>query len=174
MNRVPIHTPSAPSASAAARPRPSKIPPAATTGISAPTASTIWGTSGMVATRPVWPPASVPWATTRSHPASRARRAWSTLPHMLTTSTSLRWQSSTTSAGTPRPGHEHRGPTLDDLLDLGDEVAGHGGEQVDAEGLVGRCLAPRPSRRPSARSLMVDAPRHPNPPASDTAVTSGA
>ncbi len=32
MKRVPIHTPSAPSASAAARPRPSKIPPAATTG----------------------------------------------------------------------------------------------------------------------------------------------
>ena len=32
MKRVPSHTPSAPSAIAAARPRPSKMPPAATTG----------------------------------------------------------------------------------------------------------------------------------------------
>ncbi len=104
MNRVPIHTPSAPRARAAARPRPSKIPPAATTGMLSPTASTIWGTSGMVDTVPVWPPASLPWATTTSHPASRARRAWSTLPHMLTTRTPWRVaQSSTTSAGTPSP-----------------------------------------------------------------------
>ena len=43
MKRVPTHTPSAPSASAAARPRPSKIPPAATTGTRSPTASTICG-----------------------------------------------------------------------------------------------------------------------------------
>ena len=68
MNRVPTQTPSAPRARAAARPRPSKIPPAATTGTRSPTASTTWGTRGRVATLPVWPPASVPWATTRSQP----------------------------------------------------------------------------------------------------------
>src|SRR2546430_2300505 len=90
MTRVPTHTPSAPRVSAAARPRPSKMPPAATTGTRSPTASAIWGTRGNVATCPVWPPASVPCATTRSQPASTARRACSTLPHMLTTSTSVR------------------------------------------------------------------------------------
>ena len=53
MKRVPIHTPSAPRAIAAASPRPSKMPPAATTGTCAPTSSTICGTSGIVATVPV-------------------------------------------------------------------------------------------------------------------------
>ena len=33
-------------------------------------------------------------------------------------------------------GDEHRGAALDDLLDLADQVPGHGGEQVDAERLV--------------------------------------
>ena len=53
MNRVPIHTPAAPNDNAAASPRPSKIPPAATTGIAPAMASTIKGTSGNVATVPV-------------------------------------------------------------------------------------------------------------------------
>ena len=35
-------------------------------------ASTTWGTSAMVATVPVWPPPSVPCATTKSHPLSYA------------------------------------------------------------------------------------------------------
>ena len=101
MKRVPTQIPSAPNDRAAARPRPSKMPPAATTGTRSPTASTIWGTSGKVATWPVCPPASVPWATTRSQPASTARTAWSTLPHMFTTSTPARWHCSITSVGTP-------------------------------------------------------------------------
>jgi hypothetical protein len=33
-------------------------------------------------------------------------------------------------------GDEDRGTSLDDLLDLPDQVSGHGGEQVDTEGLV--------------------------------------
>ena len=45
-NRVPIHTPSAPRHRAAASPRPSTIPPAASTGIR--TASTTAGTSTIV------------------------------------------------------------------------------------------------------------------------------
>ena len=57
----------------------------------------------MVATWPVWPPASVPWATTMSHPAATAAVAWRTLPHMLTTSTLSAWHSSMTSRGTPSP-----------------------------------------------------------------------
>ncbi len=89
MNLVPIHTPSAPSASDAASPRPSNNPPAATTGTRSPTASTTWGTSAIVATSPVWPPASVPWATTMSQPASTAAVACRTFPHMLATRTLL-------------------------------------------------------------------------------------
>ena len=84
-------------------PRPSKMPPAATTGTRSPTASTTWGTRAMVATWPVWPPASVPWATTMSQPASTAATAWRTLPHMLTTRTLWSWQRSIASRGTPRP-----------------------------------------------------------------------
>lgn len=59
------------------------------------------GTGAIVATRPVCPPASVPWATTMSHPASTASTAWRTLPHMFTTSSPLVWHRSTTSRGTP-------------------------------------------------------------------------
>ncbi len=52
----PVHTPSAPSAIAAAIWRPDPMPPAASTGTS--TASTTSGMSTIVATSPVWPPAS--------------------------------------------------------------------------------------------------------------------
>jgi len=59
-HRVPIQAPAAPSAKAAARPRPSAMPPAATTG-AGETASTTAGISGIVATVPrTWPPASHP------------------------------------------------------------------------------------------------------------------
>ncbi len=65
-NRVPIATPAAPYASAATRPRPSKKPPAATTGIR--TASTTCGSSTLVATSPVCPPPSPPCTSTASAP----------------------------------------------------------------------------------------------------------
>src|SRR5579884_2542903 len=139
MKRVPTHTPSAPSDRAAASPRPSKIPPAATTGTCPATASTIWGTRAMVATWPVWPPASVPWATTMSQPAATARRAWSTLPHMLITSTPCLWHSSMTSRGTPRPATNTLAPPSD-LAHLGGEVRRRRRQQVDPEGLVGERL----------------------------------
>src|ERR1700749_1009228 len=66
-NLVPSTTPWAPSISAAATPRPSVIPPAASTGTGA-TASTTAGTSGSVDRRLPCPPASVPWATITSAP----------------------------------------------------------------------------------------------------------
>ena len=40
-------------------------------------------------------------------------------------------------AGDAEPGDEHPAAAVDDRLDLGLHVTGHGGEQVDAEGLVG-------------------------------------
>ena len=72
-------------------------------------------------------------------------------------------------AGHAEPGHERGGAALDDVVDLGLEAAGQGGEQVDAEGLGRWRPAPRRSRRRIASSPMVEAPRQPKPPASETA-----
>ncbi len=82
----PHHTPSAPSARAAAIWRPLAMPPAASTGVGA-TASTTSGTSTMVAISPVCPPASVPWATMTSTPAAWWRWAWVTVPARAATAT---------------------------------------------------------------------------------------
>src|SRR2546430_297996 len=79
-NPVPITTALAPKVSAAATPRPSAIPPAATTGIR--TASTIAGTSAinptsscsafLASNAPRCPPASIPCAMITSAPAASA------------------------------------------------------------------------------------------------------
>ena len=85
-NAVPICTAWAPSASAAAMPRPSAIPPAAMTG--ARTASATCGTSATVPIKDAsadrrkegrWPPASAPVATMASTPAASSARASSTV-----------------------------------------------------------------------------------------------
>ena len=56
------------------------MPPAASTSAGA-TASTTSGTRAIMGSRPkLWPPASEPWATTRSMPSSTARRAASAEP----------------------------------------------------------------------------------------------
>ena len=60
----------APMAKAAAMPRPSAIPPAATSGIFS--RSRAWGTSGMVEFRPTWPPPSHPETITPSAPSASA------------------------------------------------------------------------------------------------------
>jgi hypothetical protein len=74
-NRVPSEAPEAPSASAAASPRPSAIPPAAMTGAEPATSQTA-GTRTIVATSPrTCPPASQPWATMMSTPSSTDCRA---------------------------------------------------------------------------------------------------
>jgi hypothetical protein len=94
----PHHTPWAPSAIAAATWAPVTIPPAARTGVGE-TALTTSGTRTMVEMVPVWPPASVPWATMRSTPAACWRRACSAVPTSAATMTprSLAWR--TTSGG---------------------------------------------------------------------------
>ncbi len=95
----PIHTPPAPSASAAAICRPEPMPPAASTAASSPTASTISGTSTIVAISPVWPPASVPWAMTMSTPLSTCERACLALPASAATGTPCSCAWSMTSFG---------------------------------------------------------------------------
>jgi len=173
MKRVPIHTPSAPRASDAARPRPSNSPPAATTGTRSPTASTTWGTRAMVATCPVWPPASVPWATTMSHPASTAAMAWRTLPHMFITSTFLLWHSSMTSRGTPSPATNTRPPPSMMALTW---VSMSPGAAVSRSTPNGLSVSVRTLAISSTILSMpiVDAPMHPKPPASLTAATRSA
>src|SRR5579871_4990917 len=73
--RVPICTPDAPNANAAAMDTPSVIPPAAITGTS--TAAHTWGSSTIVDTGRVLlnPPPSPPSTTRPSTPASTALRA---------------------------------------------------------------------------------------------------
>src|SRR5689334_13594645 len=73
------------------------MPPAASTGTS--TASTISGTSTMVATSPVWPPASYPCATTMSTPFSTCRWACEALPARAATGTPAACTCSITSTG---------------------------------------------------------------------------
>ena len=62
-NAVPHQPATAPVAMTPANARPLAMPPAAITGVGA-TASMTWGSRASVPMRPVWPPASVPWATT--------------------------------------------------------------------------------------------------------------
>src|SRR5215475_4410145 len=93
-NLVPSSTPSAPSMIAAASPRPSAIPPAASTGMGA-TASTTIGTSVMVVCQPTCPPPSVPCAMITSAPACAARTASGTPPAMNVTLQPAAWARST-------------------------------------------------------------------------------
>ncbi len=80
-NRVPTHTPAAPYDSAAASPRPSAIPPAATTktgwpvrGLLAPLQrSTTAGMRIEKGVSPVWPPPSPPCAHMMSTPERRGQ-----------------------------------------------------------------------------------------------------
>src|SRR5436190_607845 len=97
----PHHTPSAPRARAAASCRPRAIPPAASTGMGA-TASTTSGTSTMVEISPVWPPASVPWATMMSAPALACRLACTGEPALVGTDVLLRQQEVDAERRTPR------------------------------------------------------------------------
>mmetsp|Transcript_117789 Transcript_117789/g.337785 ORF Transcript_117789/g.337785 Transcript_117789/m.337785 type:complete len:247 (+) Transcript_117789:212-952(+) len=110
MKRVPTQTALAPKASEAARPRPSEMPPAATTSTCLPksgdifplTMSTTAGTRIAVLTSPVCPPPSPPWAHKMSQPASSAYFTWFGEPIMFITGIFALCSWSTTSfGGTP-------------------------------------------------------------------------
>ena len=74
MNRVPTRAPAAPAASTAARERPLPMPPAARTGMSTASRTSLSRARTPIFPR-MWPPASIPCAIMKSHPASRAARA---------------------------------------------------------------------------------------------------
>ena len=98
---VPIWIPLAPSINAAAIPLPSAIPPAAITGIF--TASTTCGTSTIVVSSPICPPASVPSATTASAPQRSIRFASATDAMTGITLTPAAFQSAMYFSGLPAP-----------------------------------------------------------------------
>jgi len=100
MKRVPMAIPSAPRASAAARPRPSAKPPAAITGIF--TASTMLGTRTRLVTSPPWAAASWPVTRRASVPYSSARCAWRRLTTVATTLPPYSWAALTSQSPFPR------------------------------------------------------------------------
>ncbi|MCY1238113.1 hypothetical protein D9M69_557760 [compost metagenome] len=85
MKRVPMFMPSAPSASAATRLRPSAMPPEATNGIFSSSAAR--GSRIMLGTSssPGWPPHSKPSTLTASQPMRSALSAWRTEVHLWIT-----------------------------------------------------------------------------------------
>ena len=100
-NLVPICMPSAPSMNAAAMPRPSAIPPAAITGML--TASTTWGISAKEVVTPIYPPLSIPSATTASAPARSIMMAIAVLATTGITTTPASFQASMNLPGFPAP-----------------------------------------------------------------------
>ena len=124
-----------------------------------------------MATVPVCPPASVPWATTKSQPLATALMAWRTLPHIEPTSTLASCSASTTSRGTPSPATKIRAPPAITSSMPGLHLAGERGQQVDAERLGGQ-LADRGHLGRQLVGRIVEAPSVPIPPASLTAATS--
>ena len=72
-----------------------------------------------MATVPVCPPASVPWATTKSQPLSTAATAWRTLPHIDADDDAGVVQRVDDVAGDAEAGDEQRGAAVDDVLDPG-------------------------------------------------------
>ena len=90
-----------------------------------------------MATLPVWPPASVPWATTMSQPGLDRGDGVADLAAHVHDEHVAAVAEVDDVAGHAQPGDEHRAAAVDDVVDLGGHVAGRGGEQVDAERLVG-------------------------------------
>ncbi len=172
MNRVPTQTPSAPRASAAARPRPSKMPPAATTGTRSPTASTIWGTraqrgdlarvaAGLGALGHDEVAAGLDGvdgvADLAAHVDDEDVVVVAEVDDV---------------AGHAQPGHEDRGRRRSMIcrtwasMSRADAVS-----RSTPKGLSVMALTASISRTISS-ACIVDAPRHPKPPASETAATS--
>ena len=124
----------------------------------------------MVATNPVCPPASVPWATTKSTPLATAPVAWRTLPHMLPTRTLAACSRSMTSRGTPRPATKIRAPPSITAWMPASTWPGNAVSRSTRNGLDVSSRTRAIS--PGSVSPIVLAPSVPIPPASLTAATS--
>ncbi len=85
MKRVPMFMPSAPSASAATRLRPSAMPPEATNGIVSSSAARGSRMKLGTSSSPGWPPHSNPSTLTASQPIASALSEWRTDVHLWIT-----------------------------------------------------------------------------------------
>ena len=168
---MPSSTPSAPSASAAARPAPSTNPPAASTG-SGETALTTWRTITVLAISPMCPPPSLPCATMTSAPASAARTASSTTGTMCIT---LQPRSCALAKIAARS-WSSRAQAVEKISGSSASVSSTRSSIACSSRLMpsGLEVSSRARRTMSATSsgCRNDAPRTPSPPASDTAPTS--
>ena len=97
--RVPMLMPSAPSASAATRPRPSPKPPLAISGMVTLSAAAGMSTRPGTSSSPGWPAHSKPSMETMSTPMRCAERAWRTAVHLWITVMPWALKSSTCSCG---------------------------------------------------------------------------
>ena len=144
MKRVPMFMPSAPSASAATRLRPSAMPPEATNGMLSSSAAR--GSRIMLGTSssPGWPPHSKPSTLTASQPIASAFSAWRTEVHLWITLMPASFSAGSHFCGLLPGGLDHLDAAFDDGLDVARIVRRRDGRQegqVDAEGLVGHLAA---------------------------------
>ncbi len=159
--RVPSSAPAAPSTRDAATPRPSAMPPAASTGVG-PAMSATTGTNGSVERprRAPWPPLSVPWTTMTSAPDVQGLASLGQvgdLDHQQRARPPDRLEER---GGIAEREHDRRRVELQGLLDRRD--VGRPAEEPDTPRLAGavgddrQFLAParrgRPARRPRTRS----------------------
>ena len=124
-----------------------------------------------MATWPVWPPASVPWATTMSTPASTTARGVGDLAAHVDDEDTVLVAELDGVGRYAEAGNEDARPFVDQHFDLGDHVAGHRRQEVDAKRLVGG-LAHQAHLGDHLVLAHRLAPRQPKPPASETAATS--
>ena len=150
--RLPITTPSAPSASAAAIWRPLPMPPPSTSGkpiCSSAKAPLTKADSGLA---PGWPPSSQPTSAMASTPSRCAFCAWRTLGHLCMSSAPPRWMASMIGLGRIAGAFEvahalfQRGLDPGRHLRVGTRPARQ--RQVDAEGLAIRQRAATPQVGP--------------------------
>jgi hypothetical protein len=167
-NRVPIAIPAAPQASAATRPRPSKNPPAAITGMS--TAAATWGTSRLVGTAPTCPPPSPPVAITASMPQPAAFSACRRAPTeaIVTTPASF---SAAINSGFGACANEATGTRRVTISRARSAASGPSARRLTPNGRGVRPAVSSIAFSSSARLIVADAIR-PRPPASDTAAAS--
>src|SRR5262245_38028876 len=165
-------TPSAPQARAATRPRPSWKPPAPSTGIAWPTASTTWGSSRLVGMVPVWPPPSPPWAMTASTPQSSIFSAWRRAPTVGMTRMPASWRRPIASlVGAPAK-LTSRTPSATQRS-MRAARSGWSARRLTPNALSVRSLTVAMASAIWA-PVMVTAARMPNPPAADVAAVSEA
>src|SRR5438309_1026371 len=161
--RVPMATPSAPHARAATSPLPSWNPPAPSTGMAPPTASTTWGRSRLVGTTPVWPPPSAPWAMTASTPHSAIFSAWRRAPTVGMHSRPPSWIRSMASL-VGAPAKLTRGTPRRTARSMRRARSGWSARKLTPNGLDVRALTSRTASS-SCSKVMVTAARIPSPPA---------